>query len=96
MKQEHYLTKKVSDSFNLFGADNRALFDLSLKFANGDGVEPDFIAAHICLNIAATRGCKESAEYRKELSYDMSADEISVAQREARALIKLLQGKSVN
>lgn len=96
MTQENYLASKVADTFNLFSADNQALFDLSLKFANGDGVDTDFVAAHICLNIAAMRGCEESAEYRRELAFDMSTIEVAKAQKEARALLKMLQTKFLN
>ena len=36
---------------------------------------------HIFLNIAASRGCERSAEYRQELAMDMSAKEIAKAQK---------------
>ena len=61
-----------------------------------DGVDIDYVAAHVCLNIAAMRGCKQSAEYRKELAADMNSDEISQAQREARALIQMIKSKTEN
>jgi hypothetical protein len=96
MKEEHFFSSKNINEFNPFVADNQVLFEMSLKFANGDGVETDFVAAHVCLNIAAMRGCKQSAEYRKELSFDMNPQEISDAQREARTLIQKIQAKAQN
>jgi uncharacterized protein len=94
MKETHFFSGKVNKNFNPLIANNKTLFDMSLKFANGDGVELDFVAAHVCLNIAALRGCKESAEYRKELAYDMTSEQISQAQREARSLMKRIQDQS--
>ncbi len=96
MKETHFFSDKVDKNFNPFVANNKTLFDMSLKFANGDGVELDFVAAHVCLNIAALRGCKDSAEYRKELAFDMTTEQISQAQREARSLMKLIQDKSTH
>lgn len=94
MKEVHFFSDKIKGDFNPFVADNKTLFDLSLKFANGDGVAMDFVAAHVCLNIAAMRGCKQSAEYRRELSFDMNPEEISQAQREARALMQKMQNQA--
>ena len=68
-------------------ANNDMLFELSLQYANGEGVETDFVLAHTLLNIAASRGCERSIEYRKELAYDMSKEEISKAQKAARELL---------
>ena len=96
MKEAHFFSSKLSGEFNPFTADNKALFELSLKFSSGDGIDIDYVAAHVCLNIAAMRGCKQSAEYRKELAADMNNDEISQAQREARTLIQMIKSKSEN
>ncbi len=91
MTESHFFSGKLPEDFNPFIADNKTLFELSLKFANGDGVEADFVAAHVCLNIAAMRGCQQSAEYRKELSFDMSTEEIAQAQKEARFLLDTIK-----
>jgi hypothetical protein len=96
MNKEHFFADKNINDFNPFWANNQELFDMSLKFANGDGVDIDFVAAHVCLNIATMRGCKDSAAYRKELAFDMKPDEISKAQKEARTLIQIIQKRIEN
>lgn len=96
MKEAHFFSDKMSGEFNPFIADNKQLLDISLKFSSGDGVDVDYIAAHVCLNIAAMRGCQEAIEYRKELASEMSHDDISKAQREARAFIQMIKSKSDN
>jgi hypothetical protein len=94
--EKHFFSDKIIDNFNPFQADNKVLFEMSMKFANGDEVETNFVAAHVCLNIAAMRGCKESAELRRELAYDMSTEEIAQAQKEARALLSLIKKQNEN
>ncbi len=96
MKEAHFFSDKISGEFNPFIADNKELLDISLKFSSGDGVDIDYIAAHVCLNIAAMRGCQEAIAYRKELASEMSHDDISKAQREARSLIQMIKSKSEN
>jgi uncharacterized protein len=96
VKEAHFFSGKISGEFNPFIADDKELIDMSLKFSSGDGVDIDYVAAHICLNIAAMRGCKEAIEYRKELASEMNHDEISKAQREARVLIQMIKSKSEN
>ncbi|MEM6603070.1 MAG: sel1 repeat family protein [Pseudomonadota bacterium] len=68
-------------------ADNETLFDMSLKYANGEGVESNYVIAHIFLNIASSRGCQRSVEYRKELAFDMDQKDIAKAQKIARELL---------
>lgn len=68
-------------------ANNDTLFDMSMKYANGDGVDSNYIIAHIFLNIASARGCERSVEYRKELAQEMNHKEISKAQKIARELL---------
>jgi|JI7StandDraft_1071085.scaffolds.fasta_scaffold376357_1 uncharacterized protein len=76
-------------------ADTQTLFDLSLAYANGEvDDEPNYILAHIFLNIAASRGCQRSIEYRKELAHDMSHDEIAKAQKIARSLLTVQKPKT--
>jgi hypothetical protein len=96
MNEEHFFSSKIFDGFDPFIANNQELFEMSLKFANGDDTEVDFVAAHVCLNLAALRGCKESAEYRKELAFDMNAEDTSKAQKEARNLIALIKKRESN
>lgn len=69
------------------GENPDALFNLGLLFASGRGAPVDLIAAHKWFNLAALKGRADAIGYRRELAELMSADEIAVAQREARAWI---------
>ncbi|MFZ5739717.1 hypothetical protein BJ123_11257 [Rhodopseudomonas thermotolerans] len=69
------------------GENPDALFDLGLLFASGRGAPVDLVAAHKWFNLAALKGRTDAIAYRRELAELMSADEIAVAQREARAWI---------
>lgn len=66
-----------------------AFFQLGINYSTGRGVKPDLVAAHKWFNLAAARGNAEAAQYRKELSSEMSAAEIAEAQRQAREWISL-------
>ncbi|MCD0415853.1 MAG: hypothetical protein QM576_18545 [Rhodopseudomonas sp.] len=67
------------------GENPDALFDLGLLFASGRGSPVDLVAAHKWFNLAALKGRADAIAYRRELAELMSADEIAIAQREARA-----------
>jgi TPR repeat protein len=69
------------------GENPDVLFDLGLLFASGRGASVDLVAAHKWFNLAALKGRTDAIAYRRELAELMSADEIAVAQREARAWI---------
>lgn len=69
------------------GENPDALFDLGVLFASGRGAPVDLIAAHKWFNLAALKGRTDAIAYRRELAELMSADEIAVAQREARTWI---------
>jgi len=61
------------------------LFDLGLMFSTGrDGIV-DLIAAHKWFNLAALKGRVDAIRLRRELAEQMSAEDIALAQREARA-----------
>jgi TPR repeat protein len=64
------------------GAD--ALFDLGMKYATGNSVPTDFVAAHMWFNIAAMRGNRDAVRLRREIAEQMSDAEIAAAQRAAR------------
>lgn len=96
MSHQHFFSDKNIPGFDPLNADSKELFELSLKFANGDGFDVDYVAAHVCLNIASVRGCQDSVIYRKELSYDMSHDEIALAQKEARFFIEVIRKCATN
>ena len=74
------------DSYE-FAADRgvpEAQFELGLRYATGQGVAPDYVSAHKWFNIAALRGVSEARLHRADLAREMSAAEISEAQRQAR------------
>ena len=64
--------------------DPAALFEFGMKYATGDTVMPDLVAAHKWFNLAAMRGNKEAARLRREIAAEMSPAEIAAAQRAAR------------
>jgi TPR repeat protein len=59
-------------------------FRAGLLFSTGDGVPQDLVSAHKWFNLAAMNGLDEARENRAEISMDMSAEEISKAQKLAR------------
>lgn len=66
-------------------ANGDVLFDLGLMFSTGrDGIV-DLIAAHKWFNLAALKGRADAIRLRRELAEQMSAEDIALAQREARA-----------
>ena len=61
-----------------------ALFQLGLMYSAGRDVELDLVTAHKWLNLAALRGNQEAKLLRQEIAREMSRQEISKAQRQAR------------
>ena len=62
-----------------------ALYDLGVAFSTGShGVVCDMIEAHKWFNIAASKGHEEAAWCRADISDEMTARDISEAQRRAR------------
>ena len=71
----------------LTGADKGrpdAQFNLGLMYSTGQGVPLDLVMAHKWLNLAAMFGNNEARTLRTELALDMSKEEVSEAQRQAR------------
>lgn len=68
-----------------------AQYNVGLLYATGRGAPQDNILAHMWFNIAAVRGDARARQERTQLSIDMSAAEISQAQRLARKRIAPLQ-----
>ncbi len=61
------------------------LFKLGLLYSTGQGGAPlDLVSAHMLFNLAALKGSEEAKSYRKELSQEMSSQEVAEAQRAAR------------
>jgi len=61
-----------------------ALLQLGIMYSLGQNVEKDLITAHKWFNLAALRGNECAKQYRRDISSEMSPDEIAHAQREAR------------
>jgi len=69
--------------------DAQALFDLGVAFSTGSGgVHVDLVEAHKWFNLAALHGNEEGMHCRAEISEEMTAREISDAQKEARAWLR--------
>ena len=66
-------------------ANGDVLFDLGLMFSTGREGIVDLIAAHKWFNLAALKGRVDAIQLRRELAEQMSAEDIALAQREARA-----------
>lgn len=65
--------------------DIAALFDLGVAYSTGsNGLNSDLIEAHKWFNLAASRGHEEASWCRADISGEMTAREISEAQRRAR------------
>lgn len=62
-----------------------AYFDLGVAYSTGSGVDHDLIEAHKWFNLAALGGSKEGQVCRAEISDEMTREQISEAQRQARA-----------
>ncbi|CTQ60307.1 MAG: hypothetical protein RIE06_26900 [Roseibium album] len=65
------------------------LFQMGLDSACGRNGETDLITAHKWFNIAALKGNKNAAQYRKEISGEMSPSQIAEAQRTAREWLSM-------
>ncbi len=65
------------------------LFQMGLDSACGRNGAADLVTAHKWFNIAALKGNKDAARYRKEISAEMSSYEIAEAQRSAREWLSM-------
>ncbi len=61
-----------------------ALLQLGIMYSLGQDVDRDLIAAHKWFNLAALRGNECAKQYRRDISSEMSPEEIAQAQRDAR------------
>jgi uncharacterized protein len=74
---------------------DRACYDLGVAYSTGTGgVVFDLIEAHKWFNLAAVAGNECAQEARADIAEDMSAREIAVAQRAARALLQGMQRRA--
>jgi TPR repeat protein len=75
--------------------DDRAYYDLGMVYSTGaSGIVVDLIEAHKWFNLAAVAGNVAAQECRAEIAEDMTAREISVAQRAARDWLGMTQRKA--
>lgn len=65
------------------------LLQLGLMYATGREVDADLVEAHKWFNLAAMKGSEEAIEHRRELSSQMSKDDIAYAQRQAREWLQM-------
>lgn len=66
--------------------DARACYDLGMIYSTGScGGAVNLVEAHKWFNLAAVAGSEAAQMCRAEIAEDMTAREISIAQREARA-----------
>ncbi|MFO1184257.1 MAG: SEL1-like repeat protein [Bauldia sp.] len=63
-------------------------YQLGITYATGRDVAQDLVAAHKWFNLAALRGNQEAAQRRQEIASELSAAEISAAQRAAREWLR--------
>jgi TPR repeat protein len=57
---------------------------LGLMYSTGGAIAEDRVAAHKWFNIAASKGCRDGIELRREIAREMTEAEIAAAQRAAR------------
>lgn len=66
--------------------DAAALYDLGIVYSSGAaGIGIDLVEAHKYFNLAAVAGSESAITCRSEIAEDMTAREIAVAQKAARA-----------
>ena len=69
-------------------ASGEELFRMGLLYSTGQGGAPlDYVCAHMLFNLAALKGSEEAKSYRRELSQEMSSQEVAEAQRAARQFL---------
>ncbi|CAN5516725.1 hypothetical protein BH10PSE14_BH10PSE14_23870 [soil metagenome] len=67
-----------------------AYYDLGMVYSSGAaGINVDLIEAHKWFNLAAVAGSEAAQACRSEIAEDMSAREIAVAQKAARAWLQM-------
>ena len=64
-------------------------FELGVLYSTGRGGTVDLVTAHKWFNLAALKGNEAAKRHRREISLQMSKDEIASAQRAAREWITL-------
>ena len=68
-----------------------ALYNLGLAYSTGQGVAPDFIAAHKWFNLAALRGSDDAKSWRNQIAREMNSSQIAQAQKLAREWLNIFK-----
>lgn len=63
--------------------DGDAQCSLGAAYVLGYSVPQDYVAAHICLNLAAAQGDEDARRLREEIATDMTDTQVAEAQRRA-------------
>ena len=72
-----------------------AYYDLGMVYSSGAaGIDVDLIAAHKWFNLAAVAGSEAAQACRSEIAEDMTAREISEAQKAARAWLQMTTARA--
>ncbi|WP_156680312.1 hypothetical protein [Sphingomonas profundi] len=67
-----------------------AYYDLGIAYSSGsEGIDVDLVEAHKWFNLAAVGGNVAGQACRAEIASEMSAREIALAQRQARAWLSM-------
>jgi TPR repeat protein len=75
--------------------DSDACFDLGIAYSSGaGGLDVDLVEAHKWFNLSALSGSIRAAQCRAEVADEMTAREISEAQRQARAWLNATQRRA--
>ncbi|MDO7841434.1 SEL1-like repeat protein [Sphingomonas immobilis] len=81
------MDSRLADAAN---GDADACYDLGMIYSSGAaGVDVDLVEAHKWFNIAAMSGSEAAMACRSEIAEDMTAREISNAQKAARAWLQM-------
>ena len=81
------MDSRLADAAN---GDADACYDLGMIYSSGAaGIDVDLIEAHKWFNIAAVSGSEAAMACRSEIAEDMTAREISEAQKAARAWLQM-------
>jgi TPR repeat protein len=81
------MDSRLADAAN---GDADACYDLGMIYSSGAaGIDVDLVEAHKWFNIAAMSGSEAAMACRSEIAEDMTAREISNAQKAARAWLQM-------
>ena len=83
------IIENTTIAFDAISNNAETIFELGMKYCMCREVAQSNIEAHKWFNIAAMKGSEAAKQYRCDIAREMSATEVSEAQRQARALLTL-------